>query len=126
MVDLETVLDEENIAQAIEHLLIKKNACGDDGVWLHNLAEYWEWNKEKICKQIEKREYYPQLIHDRMIITGVGKHRIISQMSSVDRLLVRALHQVLQAPLETEFSRYSFAYQPCSNVLTCTLSYAGS
>ena len=40
MVDLAEVLVKENIMQAIEHLLTKKNVCGDDGILLHNLAEY--------------------------------------------------------------------------------------
>lgn len=111
MLKLKQVLEQENIQQAIEYLLTKKNACGDDGVFLHELQNYWEWNGEKIISQISHYEYYPQLIHDHMIVTGSGKHRIISHISSIDRLLLRSLHQVLSPYFENLFSKYSFAYQ---------------
>jgi len=111
MVTLERVLERENMQQAIEYLRLKKNACGDDGVWLHGLEEYWEWNGDTIRGQIQREEYYPQIIHDRMILTGVGKRRIISHMSSVDRLLVRAIYQEMLQWTEARFSKFSFAYQ---------------
>jgi len=52
MVTLEKVLERENIQSAIEYLLTKKNACGDDGVWLHGLEEYWGWNGKTISEQL--------------------------------------------------------------------------
>lgn len=111
MVTLEKVLERENIQSAIEYLLTKKNACGDDGVWLHGLEEYWGWNEKTISEQLRKGTYIPQLIHNRMILTGAGKHRIISHMSSIDRLLTRAIYQVLLESADLNFSKYSFAYQ---------------
>ena len=110
---VEDILDDENVELAIEYLMTKKNACGDDGVWLHGLAEYWEWNKNTITEQIQEKKYYPQLIHNQMIVTGVGKHRIVSHMSSIDRLLVRAILQVLRLVPRSIFLQYLCGFASC-------------
>ncbi len=108
---LSEIFADSNIAKAIEHLKTKKNTCGDDSVWLHSLDEYWKWNGDAVVKDVRNGSYEPGLIHERMIITGNGKRRIISMMSSLDRLIVRAINQILQEKIDSIFSEYSYAYR---------------
>ena len=108
---LKAIFSDNNIREAIEHLKTKKNVCDDEGIWLHSLDEYWKWNGCAIVELIKNNAYQPKLVHNKLIITGQGKHRIISMISSVDRLIVRAIHQVLQNELDSCFSNYSYAYR---------------
>lgn len=113
---LDCVLADDNIYFAIQHLQTKKNACGDDGIWLHDLDIFWKLNGEKIKGQIYSQCYHPQIIRMCPIITKNGKHRMISKLSSVDRLLLRAIHQVICPVMERKFSKSSFAYRNGSGV----------
>lgn len=51
--NINTILSDENMIQAIEFLKTKKNACGDDGIWLHDLEDYWKWNKDALRASIK-------------------------------------------------------------------------
>lgn len=105
------ILSDENITQAIEFLKTKKNACGDDGIWLHELEDYWKHNKDTLRASIKNEIYSPQLVHEKVILMPNGKHRKISLFSSVDRMLLRAILQVIQTPIEKKFSKNSHAFQ---------------
>jgi len=108
---MEEILKDENINTAIAYLKTKKNATGDDHVWLHELDQYWRLNKETISKSLLEKRYRPQVVHEKVITMANGKHRKIALMSSVDRLLLRAILQVIEEPCEKMFSSGSFAYQ---------------
>lgn len=108
---IDDILADKNINEAIEYLQSKKNSCGDDDVWLHDLEEYWKLNKENICAEIRNGNYKPQIVHEKIIVMANGKHRKISLMSSIDRLLLRAILQVLREPCDSLYSEYSFAYR---------------
>lgn len=124
--DMNKILSNENMTKAIEYLRTKRNACGDDGIWLHDLADYWKWNKDALKASIKNEIYEPQLIHEKVILMPNGKHRKISLFSSVDRMLLRAILQVIQIPLEQGFSKYSFAYQQGTGIdlaVACSAEY---
>lgn len=110
-ITIDEILEEKNINIAIEHLKAKKNTCGDDGIWLHDLEKYWQFNKDALINEIKQKNYIPQIVHEKIIITANGKHRKIVLVSSVDRMLLRAIMQALQNPVELGFSKHSFAYQ---------------
>lgn len=125
----DAIFSDEAIYEAISFLRSKKNACGDDGIWLRDLEDYWELNGEKIINEIRKGMYKPQIVHEKVIVRADGKHRSISLLSSVDRLLLRVLQQSLQEAFEKEFSQYSFAYQAEKGVIDavkCAASYIQS
>lgn len=110
-ITVDDLLDEENISTAIEFLKTKKNTCGDDGVWLHELDGFWKINRDRISKEIKQGNYIPQIVHEKILIMANGKHRKIALMSSVDRMLLRAILKTLQEALESTFSEHSYAYQ---------------
>lgn len=110
-ITVDDVLKEENVNIAIEFLKSKKNVCGDDGVFLHELDEFWKINGNSLKEEIKQGNYIPQIVHEKVITMANGKHRKIVLMASVDRMLLRAIMQVIQNPIETNFSEYSFAYQ---------------
>lgn len=74
----DAIFSDEAIYEAISFLRSKKNACGDDGIWLHDLEDYWELNGEKIINEIRKGMYKPQIVHEKVIVRADGKHRSIS------------------------------------------------
>lgn len=126
---IETIFSKQQVESAIEFLRTKRNACGDDGIWLHDLEDYWDLNGEKILNEIQRGRYKPQLIHEKVIVRADGKHRSISLLSSVDRLLLRVLQQNLQEAFEKDFSKYSFAYQSGKGVIDavkCAAAYIQS
>lgn len=108
---IEEVFGNENVSSAVEFLKRKNNAVGDDGVRLHDLAEYWSINKDAILSSIQTSSYNPQIVHEKIIVQANGKRRKISLFSSIDRLLLRVLQQSLQPSVDAESSQYSFAYQ---------------
>lgn len=108
---VEEIFAEESVAEAIEFLKSKKNSCGDDGIWLHDLEEFWSINKTNILDSLKNGTYKPLLVHEKIIIQANGKHRKIYLFSSVDRLILRILQQALQPMIEENGSQYSFAYQ---------------
>lgn len=110
-VSLDQILQPDNISQAISFLKTKPNACSDDGVYLHELEQYWQLNEGIIKRQLLDGTYLPQMIHEKVLLQPNGKRRIITLFSSVDRLILRAIMQKLQPALEMQFSPYSFAYQ---------------
>lgn len=125
-IDVNAILSDENIISAIEYLKTKKNVCGDDGVWLHDLDNYWNFNKAALRACIRNKEYIPQLVHEKVITMPNGKHRPICLFSSVDRMILRAVLQIIQIPIEKQFSGYSFAYQMGKGVeqaIRCSAEY---
>lgn len=108
---LEQIFSDENINLAIGHLNNKKNSCTNDGVWLHDLDKYWKVNKEIICGQIYAQKYYPNIVQEYPIITKNRKHRTIAKFSSVDRLLLRAIQQILNPIFDQLYSSNSYAYR---------------
>ena len=87
------VLSDDNINTAMESLMEKRDSCGVDGVKLSELPVYWSANGDRIKKAILDGIYVPGMINQIEIINQKVKHRMISLMNSVDRLIYRALFQ---------------------------------
>lgn len=69
--------------------------------------------------------YSPGIVKQREIVSKIGKHRIISQMNTVDRFLLRAVAQVISARVDSEFSEHSYAYRENKGTLAAA-EYAAS
>lgn len=110
-VGINDIFKSSNVRNAIIDLQTKKNACGDDGVWLYDLEEFWNNNGQRIVKQIKEKKYIPQIVHEKIIVSANGKRRKIALMSSVDRMIQRAILQAIKNEAEKNFSEYSFAYR---------------
>ncbi len=110
-ISIEEVLSEENIAEAMSFLMEKRDSCGIDGVMLSDLPDYLEVNKERIYDSILTCKYEPGIVKLSEIVNSKKKHRTISLMNSIDRLIYRALLQVMAPLWEPLFSAHSYAYQ---------------
>lgn len=124
-INLEAIFDEENLQKALESFKGKRDSCGADGVMVSDLEEYWDANQVVIRDAIYSGNYSPGIVKQREIVSKVGKHRIISQINTVDRFILRAVAQVVSGVLDTEFSEHSYAYRENKGTLAAA-EYAAS
>lgn len=124
-INLEAIFDEENLQRAVESFEGKRDSCGADGVMVSDLEEYWDANQVVIRDAIYSGNYSPGIVKQREIVSKVGKHRIISQINTVDRFILRAVAQVVSGVLDTEFSEHSYAYRENKGTLAAA-EYAAS
>ena len=92
---IEQILSDENIARAKENLLEKRDSCGVDGMRLSELGDYIQNNMPALRASIMDGTYRPGLVQEVEQINQKGKIRTIAKLTSVDRLILRAIHQVL-------------------------------
>lgn len=97
------ILKKENIEEAIENLLRKKDSCGVDGVYVSEFKEYWEMNEGTILEEIVSGVYQPDIVKEREIVLANGKHRKIVNYTCTNRVLLRALSSKFQESLERIF-----------------------
>lgn len=110
-ISLEAIFDAKNLQRAFESFEGKRDTCGADGVMVSDLPEYWNANQVVIKDTIYSGNYSPGIVKQREIVSKIGKHRIISQINTIDRFLLRAMAQVISGRLDSEFSEYSYAYR---------------
>lgn len=114
---LEDIFTEENIQNALHHVLSRKNSCGIDGIFVKDFEEYWILNGQKILKQVMNGVYMASPVQLREIIMPTGKHRIIAHYTCTDRLITRILAESLQKEVDDSLSEYSYAYRKQRGVL---------
>lgn len=108
---IEQILNDANIKRALENLKDKHDSCGIDGVRLSELPDYIQNNLESIKSSIIDGTYVPGIVQEIQLINKKGKIRTIAKLPSIDRLLLRAIHQVLYDKFSPIFSPFSYAYQ---------------
>ncbi len=111
MVTISDVFREDNINLAMEDLLRRPNTCGVDGVLLSELPDYWKVNQAEIIGSIREMTYSPGPVRLSTIVNKKGKRRMIATMNSIDRLICRALVQVLELDIEPHLSDVCFSYR---------------
>ena len=67
-----------------------------DGIYLSQLEEYWAKCGGDKVQQLRDGSYEPEVVEEFELISPKGKKRNINKMSSVDRLITRAITQGLQ------------------------------
>lgn len=108
---IESILSDWNVELARDHLLKKRDSCGVDGMRLSELNDYIRNNLNGIRSSIIDGTFRPGLVQEVEIIDPRGKIRTISKLTSVDRLILRAIQQVLYDQFSPLFSPFSYAYQ---------------
>lgn len=104
------ICSDENIIDACNFLLKKKDSCGIDGMFLSELPDYLVHNKPIFVNSILDGSYTFSLAEKRVILGKTGKKREITILCSADRLLLRMLYQVLYPLVSTMFADNSYAY----------------
>lgn len=117
MLKLKAIFTEENIQNALHHILSRKNSCGIDGIFVKDFEEYWILNGQKILKQVMNGIYMASPVQLREIIMPTGKHRIIAHYTCTDRLITRILAESLQKEIDDSLSEYSYAYRKQRGVI---------
>lgn len=116
-ISVEQIIRNENITQAMDFLMTKRDSCGIDGMKLSELPAYWKANGEKVIASVLDGTYTMGLIKQSEIVNYKGKHRTISLMNSSDRLIYRATFQALNSVIDPKLSEYSYAYREKKGVL---------
>lgn len=108
---MEDIFTEENVQVSVDALLEKKDSCGIDGIFVSQYKEYWELNKERILESILSGQYKPSEVKKIEILKPNGKKRILAQYTCTDRVILDVIKRRLTPMWESDFSKYSFAYQ---------------
>ena len=85
------IFSEDNVAEALHYLNSKKDSCGSDGIYLHQLKSYWENNRAALLEELETAAFVSSLIRTRDITNPKGKTRTIVLLNSIDRLILRCI-----------------------------------
>ncbi|NMA18048.1 MAG: Retron-type reverse transcriptase [Clostridiaceae bacterium] len=104
------ILAPENLKSACSHLQKKGDSFGVDGMRLSQLPEYLENNSSALINSIMDLSFRPGLVQEISYVDKKGKVRNISKFNSIDRMLLRAIHQILYPHLVSKFSKYSYVY----------------
>lgn len=108
---IERVFEKENIDLALSHLSQKKDSCGIDRVKLSEVSHFWTTNQDKIIDSVLNGKYEVGIVRQTDILSPSRKKRTISTMNSVDRLLARALLQVIGLEIDAILSSKCYAYR---------------
>lgn len=107
---LEQVLADDNIQEAIDYVNKKKKQGADIRQTLP-LAEYWMLNKDTILELIRNGKYEPDLTRQYEELSKKGKKRCVSSMKPIDKMLCRALLQIISPYVENLLSPRCFSYR---------------
>ena len=121
MFTVDELFSKRNQRLAFEHLALKKDGCGPDGMFLSELEQYWKFNKDRIYEEIQEKEYQSGVIAIHEYIDKTGKRRNIASLNVIDRFLTRLLSQKLNRYIAPMFLQNSCAYQDGKGVVTALM-----
>lgn len=108
---MEQVMVPENLKAAYLAVKANKGAAGIDGISTEELGEhvrkYWPGIKAKL----EEGTYRPSAVRAVEIAKSGGGKRQLGIPTTVDRLIQQALHQVLDAVFDPDFSEHSYGFR---------------
>lgn len=109
---MSAILDRSNMLKAYDRVLKNKGAPGIDGVTTSELKHYlklhWAGHRESLLAGT----YQPMPVRKVEIPKANGGVRQLGIPTVLDRLIQQAMHQVLGAIFEPEFSEHSFGFRP--------------
>lgn len=108
---IEDILSEENIISAINFLKGKGDKPDIDGMQPSILYEYWVDNKEVIKSIINNCTYEVGIVKQYVELSKKGKKRTVSVVKTPDKMLARAVTQVLAPIIDDILIDSCFAYR---------------
>lgn len=112
---MEAVVERSNMLCAYERVVSNEGAAGVDGLTVAELRPWLQAHWTKVRQALLAGEYMPQAVRKVEIPKPQGGVRTLGIPTVVDRLIQQALHQVLQALFEPEFSESSYGFRPGRN-----------
>ena len=108
---METVLDADNLHAAYLAVKANKGAAGIDGIGTEELGEHLRKHWAGIRAKLEEGTYKPAPVRAVEIPKSGGGKRRLGIPTTLDRLIQQALHQVLDAVFDPDFSQPSYGFR---------------
>lgn len=105
------ILNQDNINKAIEIVVKRGGKPGADGIKPCDLKEYWEENGTAIMDSIISMKYEPDIANQFEQLNRKGRRRKFTLLNTVDRMIARAVSQVLSVCLDDSFSERCYSYR---------------
>ncbi len=109
---LETILERENMRQALKRVTSNKGAPGVDGMSVAQLRGYLKRHWPKIRQALLAGIYRPRPVRRVEVPNPDGGKRPLGIPTVLDRLVQQAIAQRLQLIWEPHFSETSFGFRP--------------
>ena len=114
----ETILARENMDAAWEQVRANKGAPGLDGVTVRRWARNWEANIERLRDQARRNIYKPNRPRRCTVRKKGGGVRELSMLTIADKVLQRAVLNVIEEMFDERFLKCSHGYRPRRSVAT--------
>ena len=101
MIDL--VLDRDNLRAAWEDVQANRGAPGSDAVTLKRWGRNWEGNLDRLAQQVRSNTYHPNRPRRFKVLKKDGTFRELSILTVTDRVLQRAVLNVIDDRFERRF-----------------------
>ena len=109
---MEAVVERGNLQLAYQRVVENKGAAGVDDLTVSELKDHLKQHWPQIRAKLLAGGYVPQAVRRVDIPKPEGGVRTLGIPTVVDRLIQQALHQVLSAIFEPEFSAASYGFRP--------------
>jgi RNA-directed DNA polymerase len=109
---MESVVERENLKQALAQVKRNKGAAGIDAMSVDALPTYLKQHWPTIRAQLLDGTYKPQPVRRVEIPKASGGTRPLGIPTVLDRFIQQAVMQVLQADWDPTFSETSFGFRP--------------
>lgn len=123
---IEAILSRPNMDMAWEVIQANKGAPGIDGITLARWGRNWEANIERLRYQVKTNTYYPNRPKRFIVRKKDGGDRELSMLTVADKVMQRAVLNVIEDVFDKHFLDCSHGYRPRRSVATATqqvLSY---
>ena len=108
---MEAVVERRNLQLAYQRVVENKGAAGVDGITVAAFKDHLKRHWPQIRARLRAGEYVPQAVRRVDIPKPDGGVRTLGIPTVVDRLIQQALHPVLSAIFEPEFSQASYGFR---------------
>ncbi len=115
---VEQVLGHENLTRAWEQVRAKKGGPGIDRVTLARWGRNWEANIERLRHQVKTNTYRPNRPKRFFVRKKNGGFRELSRLTITDKVLQRAVLNVIDPLFERAFLECSHGYRQKRSVAT--------
>lgn len=112
---MEAVVERSNMLCAYERVVKNQGAPGVDGLTVAEFKPWLQAHWPRVRQALLAGEYMPAAVRKVEIPKPQGGVRTLGIPTVLDRLIQQALHQVLQALFEPEFSESSYGFRPGRN-----------
>ena len=109
---LEAALTRENMVKGWKRVKANKGSAGVDGMTIRDAVDYLKSHWLRIKESLLDGTYRPAPVRRVMIPKSDGTERQLGIPTVLDRLIEKALLQVLQPQIDPTFSEHSYGFRP--------------